>query len=126
MKNTTTTNIADIGYAERAELIRLLQAWHRDGLPEDFSNHEVFPMMNRNSGYVFLTNDDFQCAMMNGDKLAIFHSTPYDGYEGFLEDLLDEYSPEDLHADDVEYLRNAAESEYVELPEAWQEKEEVE
>lgn len=86
MQEITTTNIADFGYIERVELIKLLQAWHSQGLPEDFSRGEVHPMMNRNSGHVFLTNDEYQCAMMNGDKLESWYNCLNCGHEGFAED----------------------------------------
>jgi hypothetical protein len=117
-----TENLADFGSRERRMAAELLAA----PLPDGFSDDGVKIAMNRNSGYVFLVNEDYQCAMMNGDTLEIFHSTPYDGHEGFLSDLLDEYKPDDLHADDAEYLRQAAEAESVELPEAWQVTEETE
>jgi len=44
-------------------------------------------MMNIQSGYVFLTNSEFQVAMMNGDKLEVFYTDFETGEEGFLEDL---------------------------------------
>lgn len=110
-----TEDLADFGSRERSMAAELLA----QPLPDGFSDDGVKLAMNRNSGYVFLVNADYQCAMMNGDTLEIFHTTPYDGHEGFLSDLLDEYSPDGLNADDVEYLRTAAEYERVELPEAW-------
>lgn len=82
----TTTNLADFGSCERWMLVELLTAWDKQGLPDDFDQSEVVPMMNRNSGYVFLVNDDFQCAMMNGDKLEMWHYCVNCGHEGFHED----------------------------------------
>lgn len=114
-----TEDLADFGARERAMAAELLA----QRLPDGFSDDGVKLAFNRNSGFVFLVNSDYQCAMMNGDELQIFHSTPYAGHEGFLSDLLDEYKPDDLNSDDVEYLRAAAEAEGVELPEAWQETE---
>ena len=111
-----TEDLADFGAREREMAAELLAA----GLPDGFSDDGVKLAMNRNSGYVFLVNSDYQCAMMNGDNIEIFHTTPYDGHEGFLSDLLSEYAPDDLNDDDVEYLRQAADAENVELPEAWQ------
>jgi hypothetical protein len=117
MENIYTENMADFGSRERKMAAELLAAQ----LPDGFSNEGVRLAMNKNSGYVFLMNDDYQVAMMNGNELAIFHTTPYEEHEGFLEDLLDEYSPDDLNGEDVRYLREAAENEGVDLPEAWQE-----
>lgn len=82
----TTTNLADFGYRERELLIELLTAWHKQGFPQDFECDEVIPMFNRNSGYVFLTNYEYQCCMMNGDKLETWHNCFNCGHEGFLED----------------------------------------
>lgn len=100
--DTTTTNLADFGYSERAELIRLLNAWHTQGLPEDFYNEDVHAMMNTNSGYVFLTNSEYEVAMMNGDKLERWYNCPNCGHEGFLEDcqLNDEGCNECTEVDD--------------------------
>ncbi len=85
--NITTTNLSDFGSRERNMLIELLQAWRDEGLPEDFYEEDVQAMMNKNSGYVFLTNSDFQVAMMNGDKLETFYTCSYCGSEGFKEDI---------------------------------------
>lgn len=82
----TTTNLADFGSREREMLIELLIAWRDQGLPEDFYMDEVIPMFNRNSGSVFLTNSEYQVAMMNGDKLEMWHYCPNCGHEGFEED----------------------------------------
>ena|SRR6185503_17832692 len=83
----TTTNLADFGGRERFMLIQLLQAWQNQGLPEDFYDDEVVPMLNRNSGNVFLTNSEYQVAMIDdNDKLAMWHTCSNCGHEGFYED----------------------------------------
>jgi hypothetical protein len=82
----TTTDLADFGSRERGMLIELLVSWREQGLPDDFYGHEVRPMMNRNSGNVFLTNSDYQVAMMNGDKLETWYTCSNCGHEGFKED----------------------------------------
>jgi hypothetical protein len=65
----------------------LLTASCNNGFPDDFNDDEVVLMMNMNSGNVFLTNSDYQVAMMNGDKLESFYSCPQCGHEGFKEDM---------------------------------------
>jgi len=82
----TTTNLADFGYREKRMAAELLNAMCR-GLPDDFSDDQVTVMMNTSSGCVFLTNDDYQVAMMNGHKLESFYSCPECGHEGFKEDM---------------------------------------
>ena len=94
MRNaTTTTNLNDFGYRELEITRDLLDAMVTDGLPENFHNEGVTIMLNRTSGFVFLTNDDFQVAMINGDKLEMYYTCPECGEEGFEEEI--EYSPND-------------------------------
>ena len=93
MQNVYTENLSDIITfdRERALAIELLQAWGEQGLPDDFYEEGVKVAFNRNSGYVFLVNDEYQCAMMNGDKLEIHYTSPYDGHEGFIDELFEWY-----------------------------------
>ena len=116
MINYYTENLADFGYRERQLAGELLQA----RLPDNFYNSGVRIGFNKNSGYVFLTNDDYQVAMFNGDELALFHTTSYSGLEGFIEDLIADYDPKDINEEDANYIIEQAEAEGVkELPSAW-------
>lgn len=64
-------------------------------------------MMNQNSGNVFLTNSEFQVAMLaDNGTLYSFYSSPYEGKEGSFEDLLTEYN--DMHHEDQEWFRDVA------------------
>ena len=83
-----TTDLADFGSRERWMLKEILEAWDNQGLPDGFYDEEVRPMMNRNSGCVFLTNSDYQACMMNGDKLELWQSCSNCGHEGFAEDCI--------------------------------------
>lgn len=90
-----TTNIAEIvtsdlskfGACERKMAEELLRSWRTQGLPENFFDEDVTIAMNTNSGCVFLTNSEYQSAMMNGDKLEIWHNCPQCDHEGFIEDM---------------------------------------
>lgn len=115
MKNSITTNLAEFGTREIAELRDLLDAWLTSGLPDDFSKDGVHPMFNKMSGFVFLTNDEFQVAMMNGDKLESFYSSPYEGREGFFDELLDEFN--DMHPEDQVWFSDIAKDRGINLPE---------
>lgn len=90
MKEITTTDLTRFGYRERCMAEELLQAWREQGLPDDFEADEVTIMFNTYSGCVFLTNSEYQVAMMNGDKLESFYTDPETGEEGFLEELTNE------------------------------------
>lgn len=103
MTDAYTENLADFGYRERVELEKILHAWNEFGLPDNFWGYDVKPAFNRNSGYVFLVNSEYQTAMLNGDKLELWHFLPYSGEEGFLADLL-AFNADELHPDDLEYL----------------------
>lgn len=75
-----------------------------NGIEFNRINNEVTIMMNTNSGNVFLTNEDCQVAMLNGDTLESFYYTPYSGHEGFLEDLIESLDNERWEQEDLEYL----------------------
>lgn len=87
MRETTTTDFSKFGIRERNISEELLRAWREQGLPDDFNNDEVTIMLNLLSGYVFLTNSDYQVAMMNGDKLESFYTDFETGEEGFKDEL---------------------------------------
>lgn len=82
-----TSDLSKFGARERKMAEDLLKAWREQGLPVDFNDDETTIAMNMNSGYVFLTNSDYQVAMMNGDTLESFYLCPECGHEGFLEDM---------------------------------------
>lgn len=90
MKEVTTTDFSKFGHRERKLAQILLTEWNENGLPEDFEGDEVTIMLNLNSGNVFLTNSEFQVAMMNGDKLESFYTDFETGEEGFKDELSEE------------------------------------
>ena len=83
----TTTNLADFGMRELQALEKLIHSLWRYGVPEEFSVGGIIPMLNRNSGEVFLTNDECQVAMLNGDMIEIWYYDFETGEEGFKDDL---------------------------------------
>lgn len=98
-----TSDLSKFGYRELMELELLLKAYREQGLPKDFDNDEVVPIMNSNSGYVFLTNSNYQVAMLTDDnKLQSFYSCPQCGHEGFLEDIEHNESDKDCQ----EYVKS--------------------
>lgn len=87
MPEITTTDLADFGWCELKMSAELLSALIDQGTPDDFESDEIRLMMNRNSGCVFLTNSEYQVAMMNGSNLETWYTDFEDGTEGFREDL---------------------------------------
>ena len=108
---TYTEDLADFGYREQEEAKDLFQAWRESGLPIDFENNGVKIAFNMNSGYVFLTNSEYQVAMCvqgknNKLELQSFYSSPYERREGFFDELLEEYK--DMHWEDQEWFQDIA------------------
>ena len=87
MQNVITTDLSEFGFRELSMAAELLTAYC--AAPPDFMSDGVQIMMNKHIGSVFLTDEDFQVAMMNGDRLEQFYSCPECGAEGFAEDMPD-------------------------------------
>lgn len=105
----TTTNLADFGYRELDMAADLLKAYANGNYEcPYFSNEGVQVMMNQNSGNVFLTDEDCNVLMMNGDKLEGFYVSPYSGYEGFFEELVNQYDEETWNEEDKIWLKQLA------------------
>jgi hypothetical protein len=87
-----TRDLSEFGWREKRMAAKLLTAACSQGLPVNFENDGVALAMNTSSGYVFLTNSDYQVAMMNGEELETWYDCPYCGHEGFKEDM--DHEPE--------------------------------
>ncbi len=59
----TTTDLKDFGLREHRMAAQLLSAYCES--PSDFLSGGVHVMMNTHSAYVFLTDEDFNVAMMS-------------------------------------------------------------
>lgn len=114
---STTTDLSQFGFRELRMAAELLTAYCNS--KPDWLSDGVTVMMNTLSGNVFLTDEDFNVGMINGDELEPFLSTPYEGHEGFISDLVSEHKPNDLNADDVDYIRDWAERTGFDLPKEW-------
>ena len=102
MNKIYTEDFSEFGFKELDEAGKLLTAI-KNGLPLDFDDEGIKIGFNKNSGFVFLTNSEYQVAMVDDKgKLFSFYTTPYEGYEGCLEELLEEY--DDMHPEDQEYV----------------------
>ena len=114
---TTTTNLAEFGYREKKLAAELLTSMCENNLPDDFYEEEVTVMFNKYSGCVFLTNQEYQVCMLNNNKLESFYTTPYEGKEGFYDELVEMYKSGELnHAEDIDYLKDLAKNRGKRLP----------
>ena len=64
---------------------------------------KVEVMFNRHSGYVFLSDENFDVWMMNGDQMEKWYVCGYCGHEGFLED----FKHEPQNQDCISYMQDA-------------------
>jgi hypothetical protein len=77
----------------------------------DRSSCDVY--FNPNSGYVFLADEDYNTVMIDDEgELDLFINTPYNGCEGFFDDLMNEY--EEMNNEDKEYMQSMATDEHKE------------
>ena len=112
-QKTYTEDLADFGYREQRAAQDLFEAWKLNGLPVDFWNNGVKIGFNMNSGYVFLTNSDYQVAMCTTNEqdqleLYSFYTSPYEGKEGSFDELLEEYK--EMHPEDQEWFQEIADN----------------
>ena len=108
MNDVYTEDLAKFGFRELDIAGDLLKAIKK-GLPSDFDREGIKVGFNMNSGNVFLTNADYQVAMVDDQGyLYSFYSSPYEGKEGSYEDLKEEY--DDMHPEDQEWFDDLSKS----------------
>ena len=80
----------DISKMDLSEVTDMLTAFQQGNTTKAFHAmwyaDETVPTLNEESGYCFLTNSDYQVAMMNEDKLSMFISCGECGREEFEQD----------------------------------------
>lgn len=103
MDNPVTADFGKFGYRELQMAGELLSALKRDMDGTEYLGPGISVCFNMNSGNVFLSDQDYNVAMMNGDTLEDWFICPYCGHEGFKEDM-EHGERDELHPDCVEYL----------------------
>lgn len=99
MENIVTADLSRFGKREIELAKDLLDAYLKQGA--DFLGEGITLNFNMDSGYVFLSDSDYNVAMINDDKLEQWFSCPNCGHEGFLEDM--EHGEDDKECQ--EYLK---------------------
>lgn len=88
-----TCDLSRFGYRELQEAAKLLTAYCEDASTTFFLGDGVQLCFNTNSGYVFLTDEDYNVGMLNDDgKISQWHNCSC-GHEGFIEDM--RHEPQD-------------------------------
>ncbi|MBU0847436.1 hypothetical protein KKH23_09660 [Patescibacteria group bacterium] len=80
-----TQDFSKFGYRELAMAGELLTKYSDN--PNVIDGNGIHIEFNPNSGNVFIVDEDFNVAMMNGDVLEQWFNCPYCGHEGFLEEM---------------------------------------
>ena len=103
----TTTDLAKFGGRELRQAAELLAAYCEGARPADFDADGVTVMFNMRSGAVFLTNDECQVVVSDGQgDLRSFYTSPYEGHEGTLFDLRADFNRDDWDQEDIEWLED--------------------
>lgn len=84
-----TADLSKFGYRELEMARELLNAYITQGAKNLIDG--ITLNFNTSSGYVFLSDKDFNVYMMNGHNLEQWFNCPYCGHEGFKEDIKHEF-----------------------------------
>ena len=103
------SELSRLGYREVGMLGEMLNAWadqNLSSLAKKYFGELTDWGFNPNSGFVYLTDEDDNVLMFNESmkKLDLFLSTPDEGQEGFIEDLLTEWHY--LTKDDQDFVES--------------------
>lgn len=106
-------NSENLGYRELNMVRNLLNAWLDDGLPDDFNDEFEDIIVDFDFNKAYLANADGQVAMLNGDKIESYYTTPNQGVEGFLEDLIKSVESGEIDDyDDMKYVLELCDNAY--------------
>jgi hypothetical protein len=110
-------DLSKLGTRELEELGELLKEY-ANNRPDEFDDYDVKWEFNPNSGYIFLVNGDYQVCMLNGGELEMWYTLPYDGFEGFVEDIKEAYLGDCItHNEDIEHMLYCGILDYDDLKE---------
>jgi hypothetical protein len=76
MENIVTSDLSEFGYRELKIAGQLLSTLKTDKDKTRFIDEGLTVFFNKKSGYVFLSDENFNVAMMNGDILEDFINCP--------------------------------------------------
>ncbi len=116
-ESIVTTNLANFGYAGIKQLRDLLTAYMEIS---NFDRPEITSFaLNKNSGYVWLQTEEYECWMLHDGVLKQHLSSPYSGHEGFYCDLVDYATLTDKDSwmvEDLEWLLELNQNDAQQFP----------
>ena len=86
-----TNDLSKFGRHELDIAQKILYHYCNDKITQRFKDHfgsNVRLELNPSSGEVFLVDDNYNTAMIDGDTLDLFLFTPDEGREGFFDELV--------------------------------------
>jgi hypothetical protein len=87
MENIVTSDLSEFGYRELKIAGQLLSTLKTDKDKTRFIDEGLTVFFNKKSGYVFLSDENFNVAMMNGDILEDFINCPDCGNEALVSEF---------------------------------------
>ena len=115
MYEPVTYNLKDFGYyelAEAADLLTALKLGRYSGHCDERMSEVSRIGFNRNSGKVWLEDEDYQTFMVDDEgRLYQFYYLGYAGTEGSAEDLWEEFKDGNIDENDLEELADIFENE---------------
>ena len=115
MYNPVTYKLKDFGYyelAEAADLLTALKLGRYSGRCDERMSEVSRIGFNRNSGHVWLEDDDYNTFMVDDEgRLYQFYFLGYAGTEGSAEDLWEEFEAGNIDENDLEELADIFEAE---------------
>lgn len=101
------STLENFGNRELTQAVSLLTVYaEADHLPSQWANRMVTLDFNPHSGMVYLANEEYQALVLDDEtsELALWYSTPYNGYEGILPELCQQWLDMDCHKDSYGFL----------------------
>lgn len=115
MHDPVTYNLKDFGYyelAEAADLLTALKLGRYSGRCDERMSEVSRIGFNRNSGNVWLEDEDYQTFMVDdGGRLYQFYSLGYAGTEGSADDLWEQFEAGNIDENDLDELADIFEAE---------------
>ena len=108
-----TNQLSKFGFHEFELAKQLFSQVVENGFPPLYNEDGLELLFNTSTGDVYFENNEGLRCMINTrhDCLDIYYSTPYSNYEGFIDDLIEQYDDEkeNWHEEDIEFLKSICE-----------------
>jgi hypothetical protein len=105
-----TNQLSKFGYQEFQLAKQLFSQVVENGFPPIYDEDGLELLFDTSTGDVYFSNSKEEKCMINNtyDCLDIYYSTPYSNYEGFIDDLIEQYDYEkdNWQEEDIDFLKS--------------------